>query len=281
MFLLVIFALSTASLQDASVIEAQSLISVAKNNPQAFVEMFKGTPKDKLDTIINLLGALIHTAEKEIYDALKEKESLCKKINYDWCFGLGCGKEENLHYSILAKIEAAKGKLEECSKAYRTAEPQVNDEVALLEKIIGVLQSLKDPRSLADISNAQNFLSKENTAKSMLSMISDANADPKLVQEVIEMLGSLISDAKGELATFRKCIMESERNHQVYTFQLAEAELDLDHCREGVRRCNEQLQSMIASCRVADDNYKFISRYNNEEISTLASIIDILHNLGN
>lgn len=265
--LVVILALSTATFQDASITEARSLISVAKNNPEVFVAMFEGTPKDKLVKIIDLLEALIATAKDEISQAALEKYSVCnKKIDYS------CDREELDLFVAKKQLESARGRLQQCSSDYDSLKDSAEDEIATLDEIIIILNRLKDPASLVNISNAQSLLSKAKTTMSMLSMVANADADPQLIQEVIVMLNDLIRDAKKELNTLLSCMRDAERDVIVGEAKVAEAKHALD-------RCEDTFRSIKAACEAATVSHDYISRANQHEIQTLSEIIRTLANL--
>jgi len=261
---------------------AQLLLSVARQDPKAFTEMFNKADPVKIQKVIELLEALITTANSEkvtlahaVYVAHEALDRAIAALEQKLGQCAAVGRELD---SAKIKVADATGVVDEATGLLTEAEPGLKDEIATLNGVIETLQNMKDVQGFVeDHANARKLLSAIQDAKAFLATF--ANADPEALREVIELLRGLVSEADAQLGS-----LQGDVDVAVANFNAAEAEVDkaeghLIHCNNGrdvLIAKKSKAEGIFRSVKADYDARESVLR---NEMDTLQHVIDILLSL--
>jgi len=283
--MLLIFALiwscSAAVNSVPHIAATNNLLQIARRDPEAFAAMFNTAPKEKVLKIVELLQALIDTAEldiKSITGSLQKAkddlkitgDNLVKKTTECKVFAKSLKTAQE-------KEKVDLGVYQEHESALAADEGNLLDEIATLKGVIKTLENLKtSPKEL--VSNSRHLLaSLQYQDLSFLSALE--KIDPESLDEVINLLKGLIGDAEASLQGLRENVNKAKATFEEAVKVSDKAEVDSTDCDEeevGMRGVVKEAEgTKDAAQTVYDDRFGVLTK----EIETIRSVIKILNGM--
>jgi len=257
---------------------ANNLIQIARRDPKAFAAMFDTAPKEKLLKIVDLLQALIDTAELDI----KGITGSLQKAKNDWNITSENLIKKTYDCKVLSKSSATaqdqvkvdRGVFQEHESALKAEEQNLLDEIATLKGVVVTLENLKEtPAEL--VSKSRHLLTSLNY-QDISFLASLENIDPDSLAEIVNLLKGLIGDAEASLEVLRANLVKSKAT-------LEEAVKVADKALSDSVECNEEEVVLFGALKEAegtkdaaqavyDDRFVVLTK----EIETIRSVITVL-----
>lgn len=266
------------SLQPITSEMPSSLISIAKTNPRALVQMLDGADPAAIDNIVKILEELIQDGVGEL-SALRYDISNATKLKDDASAEVirltGLEAVAGDEYRKLAGIQAKKkGIYEAFLSAYESAKPRLENELNLLQKVSDMLEDLlaqnkPQEKDLLELGSSEK-------GKAYLKLIANVQANPGKLEKIIGFVGTLWAKANSTLADLKHKVDTSldiseaaEDAALVGKGKWAVAVKDLENAQTALAEAEGSLEGAIDSLKKREPVIK-------SEVTTLREVINLL-----
>lgn len=266
------------SLQPFTSTMPSSLISVAKTNPQALVQMLDGADPDAINNIVKILQGLIQDGVGEL-SALRNDISNATKLRREATAEVDRLRGEEAvagdNYRKLAGIEADKKGIYEASlAAYESSKPGLEKELSLLQKVTDMLEDLlvqntPEEKDLIELGSSQK-------GKAYLKLIANVQANPEKLEKIIGFIGTLwsktnttLGDLKHKVDTSLDIYEAAQRAALVGKGKWAVAVTDLENGQKALAQAEGSLAGAVDALKKREPVIK-------SEENTLRQVIDLL-----
>jgi len=257
---------------------SSSLISIAKTNPIALVEMLDGADPGAINDIVKILRTLIAegVAEKKKIQAAHAKAvELKKKADIELVRLTGIEGAAQSEYRRRAGIEAQKkGIYDALKESTDAAEPALTNEIRILKKVLGMLngildQNTPDKKDLIELGSSEK-------GKAYLKLLANVQADPAKLKKIIGFVGTLLNEAESEWKDMQEKLAEAKRVWAAAT----EARLVAQTAWQQAKAAREEQDDVVAEAegvveaakKVLDTRLPVLQ----SEDTTLKKVIDLL-----
>jgi len=188
-------------------LDGTSLLGMIRNDPNALVKIFETATadKDKVNTIIRLLGNLINEARSEVRGigaSIKKAKNETQRAKTLYqaarAHEIQSGKNYNDAKQATAK---ALGRLNANKKIYAAEAPTLKKESEVFYKVLRILQSLLKGKDLVEEDSEQ--------VKAFISV--DDQADPVKVKRIIALLTKLLQSSNDELGKLTQNVKDAKK----------------------------------------------------------------------
>jgi len=254
------------------------VISIAKTNPLALVEMLDGADPDAINNIVKILRGLIQDGLTEsselnetVTDATSHRDDMVVEVRR---LNVAAGAAENAYQRQL-QIEAEKKGVRDAKwSTLESARPGYEKESKILQKVFDMLNQLlqeatPEEKDLIEIGSSQR-------GKAYLQLIANVQANPEKVSKVIGFIKTMMDNVQSEFAKLEKELEKSEEDLEQAVDDREDAEKTWVSAVAAAKRGAEQLDeakgTLTAAVQARDTRLPVLRT----ERATLQEVIDLL-----
>jgi len=231
-----------------------NLVSIAKTDPLALVQMLDGANPEAVGKIVAILNGLIQDGDQEYANLVKAVAVANKKVKTTQNTLRDLLELEGQALSQLQKMQkieaVATGKYVRTLAEYRRVSPRLEKEINVLRKVLGMLQTLLNNNT----PNSKELLELGSTekGKAYLKLIANVQADPDKLRKIIGYVGTLLDEAERDLETMVNDVKQAKK---VMDLAMANTRKALAKHQQAVRErkeCQAQLVRDVAARDAAE-----------------------------
>jgi chromosome segregation ATPase len=280
-------------LQPLPSLPSQNLISIAKTNPLALVEMLDGADPKAVTTIIGILEDLVDEGLKQkkiLEDAVKTGEdnvkTLTDKVN-DARRKHGEAKGE--HDDAVENEAHKEGVWQAATSSLATGRISLDNEIAVLKNVLDILKGLLD-------NNTKGLLTKDGTNKALVAlgsitslgrtgtkgfqeMLTKVKANPATLQKIIDLVGIMLRKAEDELNRLEEAVKSATTALEAAKSVTIEKKGLLDAATDALNDCLDELETAHGALAEATRELNKRGPILDQEDATLKKVIELLQKL--
>jgi len=274
----VCLSMNQDSLQPISSNIPTGLISIAKTNPFALVEMLDDADPDAINAIVKILRTLIADGEKEAKGLIGDIRSRTQKRDAALKELQRLRAIEGTLYSrlrYLAGLEArAKGVYDAVLADFAEAKPGLTNEISILKTVLGMLNDLlqqnqPDEKALLELGSSDK-------GKAYLKLLANVQADPEKLKKIIGFVGTLLDRANSELSTLRGKVALRLKQWKKATKDRVAAQALWSRAKQARVECEEALAEAEGALEAAKKAWEVRKPVLTREDKTLKEVIRLL-----
>jgi len=296
MLLLFLFGACVAmnQLQPLPSLPSQNLISIAKTNPLALVEMLDGADPQAVATIIRLLEDLVAEGlkQKNILEAAVKSQEDYVKI-----FTARVNKATEKEGQAKAVWENAKndeaqkqGVWEAAKSSLATGRISLDNEIKVLKEVLDILKDLlanNTPKGLLTKDGANKALVALGSitslgrtgTKGFQEMLTKVKANPATLQKIIVLVETMLKKAEAELKRLEQAVVTAEAAYNAATLVTVTKKGLFDAATAHLNRLLDHLEQAHGTLGQVKSELNTRGPILDQEDATLKEVIALLQKL--
>lgn len=254
------------------------LISIAKLNPHALVEMLDGADPSAINDIVEILRSLIQDGVDEssqlnetVRTVTDHRDNMIVEVRR---LNVAAGAAQNA-LNRRAKTEAEKKGVRDAKfNTMEGARPGFEKELSTLQKVYNMLQKLLkessiEKQDLIEIGSSQR-------GKAYLQLIANVQANPEKVSKVIGFVKTMMDNVNSSFAILKQDVVKAEEDLGEAVKLREKAEVTwvsaVDAAKRGLHQLDEAKGALTAAVQARDTRLPVLRT----ESATLQEVIDLL-----